>query len=275
MRGFGRHTSKVIAYLRDQVGPPRWHGVSHGKKGNAGTHLRNNNGIRSRGVHPISPQQYDKNMSYIINVRDDFSRASTMQRAVLFYPRSRRVFFPAVNFSSSYYANLRATARSQAVPLPAMSTGNTIEGGLMEIKTPYRIPYVSQMAALDGVGYKHQPSLGLFMCFFLLGGSPRPSKKHHRTLSPQCGLRGTERSRQRDIEPVFRATSESKGKNTALMNYETYSSYIGGYRLYSRERAGAELRARARLISQSKPKNSARAPAYVRRGEAVLRCGRL
>lgn len=23
MRGFGRHTSKVIAYLRDQVGPPR------------------------------------------------------------------------------------------------------------------------------------------------------------------------------------------------------------------------------------------------------------
>lgn len=49
MRGFGRHTSKVIAYLRDQVGPPRrvgplisryrigtgWRGVSHGKKGNA------------------------------------------------------------------------------------------------------------------------------------------------------------------------------------------------------------------------------------------------
>lgn len=29
----------------------------------------------------------------------------------------------------------------------ALSTGNTIEGGLMEIKTPYRIPYVSQMAA--------------------------------------------------------------------------------------------------------------------------------
>lgn len=29
----------------------------------------------------------------------------------------------------------------------------------MEIKTPYRIPYVSQMAALDGVSYRHQPSL--------------------------------------------------------------------------------------------------------------------
>lgn len=38
--------------------------------------------------------------------------------------------------------------------------GNTIEGGLMEIKTPYRIPRVSQMAALDGVGYRPQPSLG-------------------------------------------------------------------------------------------------------------------
>lgn len=34
-----------------------------------------------------------------------------------------------------------------------MFAGNTIEGGLMEIKTPYRIPYVSQMAALDGVSY--------------------------------------------------------------------------------------------------------------------------
>ena len=41
-----------------------------------------------------------------------------------------------------------------------MSAGNTIEGGLMEIKTPYRIPYVSQMAALDGVSYRHQPSFG-------------------------------------------------------------------------------------------------------------------
>lgn len=39
----------------------------------------------------------------------------------------------------------------------------------MEIKTPYRIPYVSQMAALDGVGYKHQPSLEFFTCF-LPGG---------------------------------------------------------------------------------------------------------
>lgn len=46
-------------------------------------------------------------------------------------------------------------------------SSNTIESGLMEIKTPYRIPHVSQMAALDGVGYKHQPSLGLFTCFFL------------------------------------------------------------------------------------------------------------
>lgn len=44
MRGFGRHTSKVIAYLRDQVRPPRRslnsslpyrRGVSHGNKGNA------------------------------------------------------------------------------------------------------------------------------------------------------------------------------------------------------------------------------------------------
>lgn len=51
------------------------------------THLRNNNGEVSDGVHPISaaaaaghqstsndrakcPQQYGKNMSYIINVRD-------------------------------------------------------------------------------------------------------------------------------------------------------------------------------------------------------------
>ncbi|KOX73836.1 hypothetical protein WN51_13914 [Melipona quadrifasciata] len=41
-----------------------------------------------------------------------------------------------------------------------VSAGNTIEGGLMEIKTPYRIPYVSQMAALDGVSYRHQPSFG-------------------------------------------------------------------------------------------------------------------
>lgn len=52
----------------------------------------------------------------------------------------------------------------------ALSAGNTIEGGLMEIKTPYRIPYVSQMAALDGVGYKNQPSLQLFTCF--LPGGP-------------------------------------------------------------------------------------------------------
>lgn len=55
----------------------------------------------------------------------------------------------------------------------ALSTGNTIEGGLMEIKTPYRIPYVSQMAALDGVSYKHQPSLGFFTCFFP-DGPPQP-----------------------------------------------------------------------------------------------------
>lgn len=55
----------------------------------------------------------------------------------------------------------------------ALSMGNTIEGGLMEIKTPYRIPYASQMAALDGVGYKHQPSLELFSCF-LPGGPPQP-----------------------------------------------------------------------------------------------------
>lgn len=58
IRGFGRHTSKVIAYLRDQVGPPprratprqslnsslpyRRGGdeVSHGKKGNAGPAFR-------------------------------------------------------------------------------------------------------------------------------------------------------------------------------------------------------------------------------------------
>jgi len=56
----------------------------------------------------------------------------------------------------------------------------------MEIKTPYRIPYVSQMAALDGVSYKHQPSLELFTCFLLDLFSP---SKNTASLHGDCPLK--------------------------------------------------------------------------------------
>ncbi|TGZ36165.1 Uncharacterized protein DBV15_07237 [Temnothorax longispinosus] len=138
----------------------------------------------------------------------------------------------------------------------ALSTGNTIEGGLMEIKTPYRIPYVSQMAALDGVSYKHQPSLEPFTCF--LPGPPQSPSAKSAASSPRAiintrgnvgasshaALRGTE-------EPA--APRSPNGKNTALMNYETGRKRPGPI---PGERAGAGLRARARLISQSESKNS-------------------
>ncbi|KYM97458.1 hypothetical protein ALC62_11750, partial [Cyphomyrmex costatus] len=118
----------------------------------------------------------------------------------------------------------------------------------------------------------HQPSLELFMCFLPDGGPLQPidekpcflaraiiNTRGNVEASSHAALRGTE-------EPA--APRSPNGKGTALMNYETDRERRGRYR---GERTGAGLRARARLISQSEPKNSG----AIKRGEAVLRCGRL
>ncbi|EGI66171.1 hypothetical protein G5I_05289 [Acromyrmex echinatior] len=199
----------------------------------------------------------------------------------------RTILMPMYQFA---LRTLFAARRSER----ALSTGNTIEGGLMEIKTPYRIPYVSQMAALDGVSYKHQPSLELFTCF-LLDGPLQSIEKHCFFARAIINTRGNVEASSYAALRTEKPAGRPNGKNTALMNYETDHERRGRYR---GECMGAGLRARARLISQSEPKNSgaikwtaacthtvlpvfrrksriAKCNPTVIRGEAVLRCGRL
>ncbi|KYN14890.1 hypothetical protein ALC57_12902 [Trachymyrmex cornetzi] len=118
----------------------------------------------------------------------------------------RTILMPTYQFA---LRTLFAARRSER----ALSTGNTIEGGLMEIKTPYRIPYVSQMAALDGVSYKHQPSLELFTCF--LPDEPlQPIEKHCFFARAIINTRGNVEA---SSHAALRGTEEPAGRGEAVL----------------------------------------------------------
>ncbi|KYQ50788.1 hypothetical protein ALC60_10112 [Trachymyrmex zeteki] len=280
MSGFGRHTSKVIAYLRDQVGPPRRSLNSslpyrcilvvseelNSKISNVRFRFTNNTVFNRRGAYYFvraRSAKYTKpsltlylNASAVRPERRSVKKARTSGSLVKARPPGRLIAstaaFRFARETPNGYSALKSRSQrdtliecrteterpkligpkisiDRTILMPTyqfalrtlfaarrtLSTGNTIEGGLMEIKTPYRIPYVSQMAALDGVSYKHQPSLELFTCF-LSDGPLQPIEKHCFFARWDCERRGR----------------------------------------YRGECTGAGLRARARLISQSEPKNS-------------------
>ncbi|KYN38721.1 hypothetical protein ALC56_06720 [Trachymyrmex septentrionalis] len=205
MSGFGRHTSKVIAYLRDQVGPS------------------NNNGEVSDGVHPISvaaaaghsasngrakcPQQYGKNMSYIINVRD-----------------GQDAHYLIANIYSSTF-HFVEWLPSSVTTLPWLKGYDIIETLLGE---------GSENDGGKASGKLNLKISNVHFCF---------------TNNTVFNRRGARRACSAKYTRLVRARPPGRLiASTAAFRFarETPNGYYG--------RAG--LRARARLISQSEPKNS-------------------